>query len=74
MLAPLLHKANRKMEIPKRCNACGDAKRDISRICKSSKTASKAKLHLSHAFGRSTLFYNVVSIPFWPKQSSMRVQ
>ena len=65
-------KANHKMEIANRCNACGDAKRDVSRICKSFKIASKAKLHLSHTFGRSTLFYNIVSIPFWPKQSLMR--
>ena len=47
-------------------------KGDSSRLCKSSEIASNAKLNWSHAFGRSTLFYNVSAIFLGPKQSLKR--
>ena len=56
-------KANHKMEIAKRCNACGDAKRDVGRVCRSAKKSPEAKVHLSHACGRFTLS------PFGPNRS-----
>jgi len=56
-------------EIGMRCNAGKAAKKDIATMCRSNKLLSLSKIHLTHTFGASTLFSNIVSIPYWPKGS-----
>lgn len=56
-------------EIKMRVNACRSARKEIGALTNSKHLSSNPKLHLVKAFGFSRLFYNVASIPFWPKGS-----